>query len=69
MVIGNTVSIAERYILPAIEKRIERNAIGFNKNDVQINVAKLKKHSTVLGMVAFIVEEFFHTNVHELISE
>lgn len=69
VVIGNTVSIAERYILPAIEKRIERNAIGFNKNDVQINVAKLKKHSTVLGMVAFIVEEFFHTNVHELISE
>jgi predicted NBD/HSP70 family sugar kinase len=59
VVVGNTLRQAEKYIMPAIEKRIEKNAIGFNKNDVQLNVAKLKNHSTVMGMAAFNIEKFF----------
>ncbi|QGH33949.1 ROK family protein [Gracilibacillus salitolerans] len=59
VVVGNTLRQAKKYIMPAIERRIEKNAIGFNKNDVQLNVAKLKKHSTVMGMAAFNIEKFF----------
>ncbi len=59
VVVGNTLRQAEKYIMPAIERRIEKNAIGFNKNDVQLNVAKLQNHSTVMGMAAFNIEKFF----------
>ncbi|MGP4041463.1 ROK family transcriptional regulator [Gracilibacillus sp. D59] len=65
VVVGNTLRQAERYIMPAIEKRIEKNAIGFNKNDVVLNVAKLKKHSTVMGMAAFNIEKFFKETGNE----
>ncbi|WP_058306612.1 ROK family transcriptional regulator [Gracilibacillus massiliensis] len=66
VVVGNTLQLAENYIMPAIERRIEKNAIGFNKNDVQLNVAKLKKHSTVMGMAAFNIEKFFKSSENEI---
>ncbi|SER50516.1 xylose repressor, XylR [Gracilibacillus ureilyticus] len=68
VVVGNTVQIAEKFIMPAIEKRIEKNAIGFNKNDVQLNVAKLQKYSTVMGMAAFNIEHFFEAPDKAVIS-
>lgn len=61
VIVGNALQQAEKYIIPAIENRIEKNAIGFNKNDVQINTAKLQKYSTVMGMAAFNTEHFFIT--------
>ncbi|SHM99118.1 ROK family transcriptional regulator [Gracilibacillus kekensis] len=67
VVVGNTLQLAEKYIMPAIEKRIEKNAIGFNKNDVQLNVAKLKKHSTVMGMAAFNIEQFFKASGNDVL--
>ncbi|WP_163537961.1 ROK family transcriptional regulator [Gracilibacillus sp. YIM 98692] len=66
VVIGNSIIAASAYILPAIEKRIEKNTIGFNKDDVQFNAAKLKEHSTVMGIAAFNVEKFFQTSVHNI---
>ncbi|MGN8647457.1 ROK family transcriptional regulator [Gracilibacillus sp. HCP3S3_G5_1] len=65
VIVGNTLRQAEKYIIPAIEKRIEKNAIGFNKNDVQLNIAKLKKYSTVMGMAAFNIESFFKETDNE----
>ncbi|SFL52378.1 Sugar kinase of the NBD/HSP70 family, may contain an N-terminal HTH domain [Gracilibacillus orientalis] len=67
VVVGNTLRQAEKYIMPAIEKRIEKNAIGFNKNDVVLNVAKLKKHSTVMGIAAFNIEKFFEETGRETV--
>lgn len=61
VIIGNALQQAEKYIMPAIENRIEKNAIGFNKNDVQINTAKLQKYSTAMGIAAFNTEHFFMT--------
>ncbi|KAB8131028.1 ROK family protein [Gracilibacillus oryzae] len=67
VVIGNTIQQAAKFIMPAIEKRIEKNAIGFNKNDVKLNVAKLNNHSTVMGMAAFNIESFFKSTDKEII--
>ncbi|GAE91973.1 xylose-responsive transcription regulator [Gracilibacillus boraciitolerans JCM 21714] len=68
VVMGNTLQSAEKFIMPAIEKRIENNAIGFNKNDVQLNMSKLKKHSTVMGMAAFTIESFYITRGNERVT-
>ncbi len=68
VIIGNSMQIADAYIIPAIKKRIEQNAIGFNKDDVHIHVAKLKHHSTVLGIAAFTIENFYLTNRESIIA-
>ncbi|WP_066192205.1 ROK family transcriptional regulator [Gracilibacillus timonensis] len=68
VIIGNILQKAEKYIFPAIQKRIEQNAIGFNKDDVHINSAQLTKHSTVLGMAAFTIEKFFETTGDQVVT-
>ncbi|UOQ48389.1 ROK family transcriptional regulator [Gracilibacillus caseinilyticus] len=68
VVLGNTILAADEYLLPAIEKRIEKNTIGFNKDDVQVSPAKLKQHSTVLGIAAFNIEKFFQETGNEMIA-
>ncbi|MFC4401830.1 ROK family protein [Gracilibacillus xinjiangensis] len=68
VVVGNTIQQAEKFIMPAMENRIEKNAIGFNKNDVQLNVAELKHHSTVMGIAAFNIESFFQSSDKEATS-
>ncbi|GAB2539678.1 ROK family transcriptional regulator [Gracilibacillus alcaliphilus] len=67
VIIGNTLQQAMPFMLPSIHKRIEQNAIGFNKHDVDLNVAKLADYSTVLGMTAFTIENFFHSTEQALI--
>ena len=65
VIIGGSLSEATAILLPAIEDRIEKNAIGFNKNDVRLNEATLNKYSVLLGITAFNIENFFHTSVKE----
>lgn len=65
VIIGGSLSEATAILLPAIEDRIEKNAIGFNKNDVRLNEATLNKYSVLLGITAFNIENFFHSSVKE----
>ena len=65
VIIGGSLGEATDILLPAIEERIEKNAIGFNKHDVQINEAELHKYSVLLGITAFNIENFFHSSVKE----
>ncbi|ENH97851.1 NagC family transcriptional regulator [Gracilibacillus halophilus YIM-C55.5] len=66
VVLGNSLIQAADFILPAMKKRIEKNTIGFNKNDVKLNVAQLGQYSTLLGIAAFTIEKFFSTSVNNM---
>lgn len=60
VIIGNQFIRAERWIRPVIEKYIQKHTIGFHQEELKIQFAEPKFHSSAVGMAAFTIEAFFH---------
>lgn len=56
--LGNSLIKAKEWLFPVIKAHVEKHAIGFNQDQLQMETAQLGNDSTVLGMAAFIIEDF-----------
>lgn len=58
IVIGNRLTMAQKWIEPAIHNSIDNQALWFQKSHLNMTFSKLTTHSTALGVAAFAIENF-----------
>ncbi|MCC3357886.1 ROK family transcriptional regulator [Bacillus sp. REN16] len=58
VIIGNRLTLAQKWLEPAIRNTIEKHTLAFHQNNLQLNFSKLGKYSTSLGVSAFAVDNF-----------
>lgn len=58
IILGNRMALAKDWIEKAIQTTIVNHTLPYHKREMQFNFSKLSKYSTVLGVSAFVVENF-----------
>ncbi|QVY63586.1 ROK family protein [Cytobacillus gottheilii] len=58
IILGNRMALAKDWIEEAIQTTIVNHTLPYHKREMQFNFSKLSKYSTVLGVSAFVVENF-----------
>ncbi|MER1987903.1 MAG: ROK family protein [Solibacillus sp.] len=58
IIIGNRMTLAQKFIAPSIEEAIRSNTMPFHLDALSIDYSSLKQHSIVLGAAAFIIDRF-----------
>jgi len=64
VIIGNRIATSQKWIEKSLHERLNQ-ALWFQKSDLQINFSELSTLSTALGITAFSVENFLHTNIQQ----
>jgi glucokinase-like ROK family protein len=62
IIIGNRLSAAAKWLMPAVEKEISERTLTFSKNSLDVEFSKLTTYSTSLGAAAFPSENFLNTS-------
>lgn len=65
IIIGNRMASAERWLKHALEKRMLARTLWFQQRDLEINFSELSTHSAALGITAFVVENFFNSDLQK----
>ncbi|RTR36179.1 ROK family protein [Robertmurraya yapensis] len=65
IIIGNRMASAERWLKNALEKRMLARTLWFQQRDLEINFSELSTHSAALGITAFVVENFFNSDLQK----
>ncbi|WP_282155340.1 ROK family protein [Cytobacillus gottheilii] len=58
IILGNRMALAKDWLEEAIQTTIVNHTLPYHKREMQFNFSKLSKYSTVLGVSAFVVENF-----------
>jgi len=58
VIIGNRLSMAKRWLAPAIQQVIDQRTLPFHRANVAIQFSKLSIYSTALGISFFAIEDF-----------
>ncbi|MGG3470053.1 ROK family protein [Neobacillus pocheonensis] len=58
VIIGNRLALAKEWIEQPIRTTIKNHTLSHHLNELRLDFCKLEKHSTVLGVSAFVVENF-----------
>ncbi|WP_176215318.1 ROK family protein [Cytobacillus gottheilii] len=58
IILGNRMAIAKDWIEESIQTTIEQHTLPYHKREMQFTFSTLSKYSTVLGVSAFVVENF-----------
>jgi glucokinase-like ROK family protein len=58
VIIGNRLALAKQWIEQPIRTTIENHTLAHHQKELQLDFSKLGKYSTVLGVTAFVVENF-----------
>ncbi|WP_066400791.1 ROK family protein [Cytobacillus eiseniae] len=69
VIIGNRLALAKEWMEESIQTTIAHHTLAFHKNEMQLDFAKYSKHSTVLGVSAFVVENFLKGEAKISLSE
>lgn len=59
VMIGNRMSRAEAWIMPAIQNTVHKRALDFQRDQLQILFAELQEHSAVRGAAYYAIDRFF----------
>lgn len=59
VMIGNRMSRAAQWIMPALEKTARKRALSFHSEELQILFAELQEHSAVRGAAYYAIDRFF----------
>lgn len=59
VMIGNRLSRAEKWIMPAIEQTVQQRALSFHREQLQILFAELQEQSAVRGAAYYAIDRFF----------
>lgn len=59
VIIGNRMSVANRWYKGAVEEAIKQHALAFHQENLKVTFSKLLTYSSALGVAAFAVENFF----------
>src|SRR5690625_372651 len=65
VVIGNRLSMAQKWIEPALHESIANQTLWFQQNHLNITFSKLTTHSTALGVAAFTIENFLTGSIQK----
>src|SRR5699024_1760899 len=65
VVIGNRLSMAQKWIEPALHESIENQTLWFQQKHLDITFSKLTTHSTALGVAAFTIENFITGSIQK----
>jgi len=63
VIIGNRLANAKKWLEEPIRRTIQSHTLSFHQNDVKLYFSKYPKYSTVLGVSAFVVENFINEEV------
>ncbi|MDN3017123.1 ROK family protein [Paenibacillus sp. BSR1-1] len=58
VIIGNRLALAKEWMVQPIRTIIENHTLSHHQKELQLDFSKLGKYSTVLGVTAFVVENF-----------
>ncbi|KGP61149.1 ROK family protein [Anoxybacillus gonensis] len=58
VIIGNRLSMAKKWLFPAIQQVIDKRTLPFHRANVNIHFSKLSLYSTALGISFFVIEDF-----------
>ena len=59
VILGNRISIAERFVRGAIEREIEHRTQAHHRNGMRLLFAELGEHSAVRGAAGYAISRFF----------
>jgi len=59
VMIGNRMSRAAQWIMPAIQQTVQQRALSFHSEELKILFAELKEHSAVRGAAYYAIDRFF----------
>jgi len=59
VMIGNRMSSAEQWIMPAIQQTVQQRALSFHSEALKILFAELKEHSAVRGAAHYAIDRFY----------
>src|SRR5699024_2822799 len=65
VVIGNRLSMAQKWIEPALHESIENQTLWFQQKHLDITFSKLTTHSTALGVAALTIENYSTGSIHK----
>ena len=60
VIIGNRLAKAKEWLEEPIRKTIQNLTLSFHQNEMQLHFSRLSKYPTVLGVSAFVVENFIN---------
>ncbi|MDC3416065.1 ROK family transcriptional regulator [Aquibacillus salsiterrae] len=63
IIIGNRLATSEKWIKSSLDDRVNNYALRFNRDELEIKFSELTTHSTSLGVAAFIIENFFKSDL------
>lgn len=58
VIIGNRLALAKEWVKEPIQNAIANHTLAYHKSEMQLDFAELERYSTVLGVSAFVVENF-----------
>lgn len=65
VIIGNRLATAKKWLEEPLNKRVNKQALWFQRNDLQINFSELSTFSSALGAAAFSIENFLQASIQQ----
>ncbi|SEM75596.1 xylose repressor, XylR [Paenisporosarcina quisquiliarum] len=65
VIIGNRLASSEKWLKEPLNKRVAKQALWFQQNDLQIDFSELSTRSTALGVAAFSIENFLSVSIQQ----
>ncbi|TFJ93090.1 ROK family transcriptional regulator [Lentibacillus salicampi] len=59
VIIGNRITAAKKWVEQPLLEKVNKNALWFQQNHLEINFSELSGYTTALGVAAFSTENFF----------
>jgi len=60
IIIGNRMTFAEKWLIDAIKKQIEKGSNHFQHQNLRLHFSKLNIYAPAIGMAAFSIEQFLN---------
>lgn len=65
VIIGNRLASAKEWLEEPLNKRVAKQALWFQQNDLEIKFSELSTLSTALGVAAFSIENFLQVSIQQ----